>query len=89
MNMGSIPARAVIRSKNHVNKRKQTMEEIIDMLALGEAFLVCLGMAYLEAIADARQFRGFLLQCVSEFRRQIQIAVAFLLDKKSSRFIVT
>ncbi len=67
--MGSIPSRAVIRSKNHVNKRKQTMEEIIDMLAPGEAFLVCLGMAYLEFIANARQFRGFLLQCLSEFRR--------------------
>ncbi len=79
----------VLRSKNHVNKRKQSMEEIIDMLAPGEAFLVCLGMAYLETISNACQFLGLLLQGFSEFRRQIQIAVAFLLDKKSSRFIVT
>ena len=70
MNMGFIPSQAVVRPKNYVNKRKQSMEEIIDMLAFGEAFLVCLGMAYLEGIADLCQFHGVLLQCFSEFRRR-------------------
>lgn len=59
--MDSIASQAVICPKNHVNKHKKTMEEIIDILAFVEAFLVCFGMAYLKAIANTRQFLGLLL----------------------------
>lgn len=50
------------QAKNHANKSKKPMKEIIDMLTFGEWFLIRFRMAYLEAIADLRQFFGLPLQ---------------------------
>lgn len=53
------------QAKNHANKSKKPMKEIIDMLTFGEWFLIHFRMAYLKSIAET--ILG--IYCVREVHR--------------------